>query len=80
MGMSVLILAAGQGKRMRSTLPKVLHRVGGKPLLEHVCAAARALHPGSIYVVYGHGGGQVREALAPLQVHWVEQDRQLGTG
>ncbi len=80
MGLSVVILAAGQGKRMRSSLPKVLHRLGGKPLLEHVCRAARALHPEQIYVVYGHGGGVVRDALAHLDVRWVEQDRQLGTG
>ncbi len=80
MGLSVVILAAGQGKRMRSALPKVLHCLGGKPLLEHACLAARELRPDEIHVVYGHGGGVVRDALARLEAQWVEQDRQLGTG
>ncbi|MGH8479188.1 MAG: bifunctional UDP-N-acetylglucosamine diphosphorylase/glucosamine-1-phosphate N-acetyltransferase GlmU [Gammaproteobacteria bacterium] len=78
--LNVVILAAGQGKRMRSALPKVLHRLGGKPLLEHACLAARDLQPEQIYVVYGHAGEQVRDALGYLGVRWVEQDRQLGTG
>ncbi|MGH8572025.1 MAG: NTP transferase domain-containing protein, partial [Gammaproteobacteria bacterium] len=58
MALSVVILAAGQGKRMRSALPKVLHRLGGKPLLEHAYRAARDLRPEQVYVVYGHGGEQ----------------------
>jgi bifunctional UDP-N-acetylglucosamine pyrophosphorylase/glucosamine-1-phosphate N-acetyltransferase len=78
--LSVVILAAGQGKRMRSALPKVLHRLGGKPLLEHAYRAARDLRPEQVYVVYGHGGEQVRDALGYLGVRWIEQDRQLGTG
>ncbi len=53
---SVVILAAGQGKRMRSALPKVLHRVGGTCLLEHVVRTVRAVEPASLHVVYGHGG------------------------
>ena len=80
MALSVVILAAGQGKRMRSALPKVLHRLGGKPLLEHAYRAARDLRPEQVYVVYGHGGEQVRDALGYLGIQWVEQDRQLGTG
>ena len=80
MALSVVILAAGQGKRMRSALPKVLHRLGGKPLLEHAYRAARDLRPEQVYVVYGHGGEQVRDALGYLGVQWIEQDRQLGTG
>jgi len=80
MRLSVVILAAGQGKRMRSALPKVLHCLGGKPLLEHAYRAARDLRPEQVYVVYGHGGEQVRDALPHLEVRWVEQDRQLGTG
>lgn len=80
MRLSVVILAAGQGKRMRSALPKVLHRLGGKPLLEHAYRAARDLRPEEVYVVYGHGGEEVREALPHLEVRWIEQDRQLGTG
>ena len=57
--MNVVILAAGQGKRMRSDLPKVLHRLGGRPLLAHVLDTARELGAGKICVVYGHGGACV---------------------
>ncbi|MCP5153468.1 MAG: bifunctional UDP-N-acetylglucosamine diphosphorylase/glucosamine-1-phosphate N-acetyltransferase GlmU [Ectothiorhodospiraceae bacterium] len=80
----VVILAAGQGKRMRSALPKVLHRIGGRPLLEHVISAARALGPERVHVVYGHGGDQVRDALGATEigrdVSWIEQAERLGTG
>lgn len=65
---------------MRSALPKVLHRIAGRPLLEHVITAARALKPERIYVVYGHGGAEVRAAFAGVPVEWVEQARRLGTG
>ncbi len=78
--LSVVILAAGQGTRMRSELPKVLHPVGGKPMLQHVIEAARGLAAENIYVVHGHGGEQVRAALASQPVQWVEQAEQLGTG
>ncbi len=64
MQLSVVILAAGQGKRMHSDLPKVLQPLAGQPLLQHVIRTARALHPANIYVVYGHGGAQVQAALA----------------
>jgi bifunctional UDP-N-acetylglucosamine pyrophosphorylase/glucosamine-1-phosphate N-acetyltransferase len=77
---NVVILAAGQGKRMRSDLPKVLHPLAGRPLLAHVLATARALAPERICVVYGHGGERVREALADDSVTWVRQAPQLGTG
>ena len=80
MSLSIIILAAGQGTRMRSALPKVLHPLGGMPLLQHVIRTAQSLAPGRINVVYGHGGEQVREALAHEPVDWVLQDRQLGTG
>jgi bifunctional UDP-N-acetylglucosamine pyrophosphorylase/glucosamine-1-phosphate N-acetyltransferase len=80
MPLHVVILAAGQGKRMRSALPKVLHRIAGRPLLAHVVDAARALKPERIYVVYGHGGERVRAAFAGAPLEWVEQARQLGTG
>ena len=80
MKLRIVILAAGQGTRMRSVVPKVLHLLGGKPLLAHVIDAARQLKPESIHVVYGHGGDQVREALAEAPVEWVEQAEQLGTG
>ncbi len=78
--LSVVILAAGQGKRMKSDLPKVLQPVAGRPLLKHVIDAARALQPAAIYVVYGHGGDRVREALKDEQVSWVLQAERLGTG
>src|SRR5882757_9299515 len=78
--LSVVILAAGQGKRMKSDLPKVLQPVAGRPLLKHVIDAARALQPAAMYVVYGHGGDRVREALKDEQVSWVLQAERLGTG
>ncbi len=77
----VIILAAGEGKRMKSTLPKVLQPIAGRPMLAHVIDAARALQPAGIHVVYGHGGAQVQAALAgQADLHWAEQARQLGTG
>ena len=78
--LSVVILAAGQGKRMKSDLPKVLQPVAGRPLLKHVIDAARALEPTATYVVYGHGGDQVREALKDEPVTWALQAERLGTG
>jgi len=65
---------------MRSTLPKVLHPLGGSPLLQHVIRAAQQLEPSSIHVVYGHGGERVREVLGHEAVNWVLQEQQLGTG
>jgi len=78
--LSIVILAAGQGKRMKSELPKVLQPVAGRPLLKHVIEAAQALEPTATYVVYGHGGDRVREALKDEQVVWVLQAERLGTG
>ena len=80
MPLSVVILAAGQGKRMHSDLPKVLQPLGGRTLLEHVVDTATTLNPASIHVVYGHGGEQVPGALKHLPVRWVLQAEQLGTG
>ncbi|NCF10571.1 MAG: UDP-N-acetylglucosamine diphosphorylase/glucosamine-1-phosphate N-acetyltransferase [Gammaproteobacteria bacterium] len=76
----IVILAAGQGTRMRSDLPKVLQPLAGRPLLAHVLGAARELEPVGLHVVYGHGGEQVPEALAADDVDWVLQAEQLGTG
>ena len=76
----VVILAAGQGKRMKSRLPKVLHRLAGRTLLEHVVAATHKLDPAAIHTVYGHGGQQVRDGHPDLGVQWVEQREQRGTG
>lgn len=78
--MNVVILAAGQGKRMHSDLPKVLHRLAARPLLDHVLAAARVLEPARICVVYGHGGEAVPAAIADPTLAWAKQDPQLGTG
>lgn len=77
----VVILAAGEGKRMKSSLPKVLQKVAGRPMLAHVIATARSLDPAGIHVVHGHGGDQVQAAFAGQpDLTWAEQARQLGTG
>lgn len=80
MMLNIIILAAGKGKRMHTHVPKILHQLGGKPLLQHVVNTAETLHPQKIYVVYGNGGSHVREQMATLPVAWVEQHEQLGTG
>jgi len=80
MNLGVVILAAGQGTRMKSRQPKVLHSLAGRPLLSHVIDTARALQPSTIIVVYGHGGEQVRETLDDEDLVWVTQQQQLGTG
>jgi bifunctional UDP-N-acetylglucosamine pyrophosphorylase/glucosamine-1-phosphate N-acetyltransferase len=79
---NVVVLAAGMGKRMHSHIPKVLHRIAGKPLLAHVLDAARALQPapGRLCVVYGHGGETVREAFDAADLSFARQEPQLGTG
>ena len=78
--MQVVVLAAGQGKRMRSVLPKVLQPLAGKPMLGHVLDTARKLGSEKICVVFGHGGSAVREALDAPDLAWAEQTPQLGTG
>lgn len=78
--LNIIILAAGKGTRMRSDLPKVLHAVGGKPILQHVVDAARQLNPQKIIVVYGFGGEQVQQQTPGDDLHWVLQADQLGTG
>jgi bifunctional UDP-N-acetylglucosamine pyrophosphorylase/glucosamine-1-phosphate N-acetyltransferase len=80
MKLAVVILAAGQGKRMKSDLPKVLQPLAGRPLLGHVVSRARQLRPSSIHVVYGHGGDQVRAAFEAENLQWHLQAEQLGTG
>lgn len=81
MSLSIIILAAGQGKRMNSKLPKVLHRLAGKTLLEHVVESAKPLNPSKPpIIIYGHQGEIVRAALPNLDAIWVEQKQQLGTG
>ena len=77
----VVVLAAGEGKRMKSALPKVLQKVAGVPMLGHVIATVRELTPEGIHVVYGHGGDQVRAAFADQpDLHWAEQTERKGTG
>lgn len=80
MSLSIIILAAGQGSRMYSDKPKVLHQIAGKSLLEHVYQTACMLEARGIQVVYGYGGDTVIEKLSYLDVDWVEQKEQLGTG
>ncbi|MGM0431030.1 MAG: bifunctional UDP-N-acetylglucosamine diphosphorylase/glucosamine-1-phosphate N-acetyltransferase GlmU [Pseudomonadota bacterium] len=80
MKLRVVILAAGKGTRMRSDLPKVLHKVANKPMVEHVIDTARSLKPDAINLIYGHGGNQLQQAIAGDDLTWVEQREQLGTG
>jgi len=80
MPLSVVILAAGQGKRMASDLPKVLQPLAGRPLLGHVIDAARTLNPVAIHVVHGHGAERVRAAFPEPDLKWVLQAEQQGTG
>ncbi len=80
MALNIIILAAGRGKRMSSMLPKVMHPLGGIPLLERVVNTAKSLQPKSIQVVHGNGGSMVHDAMAYLDVIWVKQSKQLGTG
>lgn len=78
--MNIVILAAGMGKRMQSSLPKVLHPLAGKPLLGHVIDTARALAPSRLCVIYGHGGDAVPQAFADRDLAFARQEPQLGTG
>ncbi|KJH75033.1 bifunctional UDP-N-acetylglucosamine diphosphorylase/glucosamine-1-phosphate N-acetyltransferase GlmU [Pseudomonas sp. ES3-33] len=80
MSLEIVILAAGQGTRMRSSLPKVLHPIAGNSMLGHVIHTARQLDPQRIHVVIGHGADAVRERLAADDLNFVLQDKQLGTG
>ena len=80
MALEIIVLAGGQGKRMHSALPKVLHPLAGRPLLAHVLDAARALAPRKIIVVNGYGADEVRAAFPDPTIEWVLQAEQLGTG
>ncbi|MAB40758.1 MAG: UDP-N-acetylglucosamine diphosphorylase/glucosamine-1-phosphate N-acetyltransferase [Pseudomonadales bacterium] len=80
MKLRVVILAAGKGTRMRSDLPKVLHQVAKKPMVQHVIDCARALNPAAIDLIYGHGGDQLKSQIVGDDLNWVEQAEQLGTG
>ena len=78
--LNIVILAAGKGTRMQSAMPKVLHRLAGKTLLQHVIDTAKQLSPQKVVVVYGYGGDAVPEAFTHETITWVEQKEQLGTG
>lgn len=80
MSTTVIILAAGKGTRMRSSLPKVLQPLAGRPLLGHVIETAKKLNADKIITIYGHGGDRVQTAFAQQDIKWVEQAEQLGTG
>src|SRR5712692_3189799 len=78
--LGVILLAAGLGKRMQSSLPKVLHGLGGKPLFSYPVKIARSLNPKKIAIVVGHGAELVRQACGEDGIDWVRQEKQLGTG
>lgn len=80
MPVDIVILAAGQGTRMKSDLPKVLQPLAGRPMLEHVLERSADLDAEAVHVVYGYGGHQVPQALADWPVEWILQEQQLGTG
>jgi len=80
MKLQVIILAGGQGTRMRSNRPKVLHELAGMPILERIINTATSLEPDKTFVVVGHHASQVKQALSHCAPIWVEQTEQLGTG
>lgn len=80
MNLEVIILAAGQGKRMKSRLPKVLHQLAGRPLLEHLLDRVQEISASNVHIVVGHGGDQIRKTFSEKAVNWVTQAQQLGTG
>jgi len=80
MSLSVIILAAGQGTRMYSSKPKVLHEIGGKPMLAHVIELAQKLEPVETCVVVGHQAESVKTQMSDYAVQWILQAEQLGTG
>lgn len=80
MGLKIIILAAGQSRRMRTQFPKVLHQLGGVPILERIHQTASALSPEEIFIVCGHEGARVQQELSYLKATWVEQAERLGTG
>jgi len=80
MGLEVIILAAGQGTRMQSDLPKVLHAVAGKPMMAHVLETAKKLAPEKVHVVIGHAGEQIKNHFSDHAINWCVQEEQLGTG
>ncbi|RLA25850.1 MAG: UDP-N-acetylglucosamine diphosphorylase/glucosamine-1-phosphate N-acetyltransferase [Gammaproteobacteria bacterium] len=80
MTVKTIILAAGQGTRMRSLQPKVLHKIANRSLLQHVYDTSKLIAENEIIIIYGHGGELVKETLSTLEAKWIEQQQQLGTG
>ncbi|WP_395338536.1 bifunctional UDP-N-acetylglucosamine diphosphorylase/glucosamine-1-phosphate N-acetyltransferase GlmU [Ningiella sp. W23] len=80
MALSVIILAAGKGTRMKSDLPKVLHPIANKPIVEHIINTVQSIDSDTINLVYGHGGDMLKEALRDYSLNWCLQEEQLGTG
>ena len=78
--LTAVILAAGKGTRMKSNLPKVLHKIGHKPMVKHVIDASIQAGADDLQLIYGHGGEQLKTELSQEQANWVEQTEQLGTG
>ena len=79
MSLNIIILAAGNGKRMRSALPKVMHKVGGKPMLEHVLISAKKLNPKSINVVINSNIENIKNSFKDYNINWYKQLEQKGT-
>ena len=80
MAFSVVVLAAGKGTRMKSSLPKVLHKVGGVPMVQRIINTVRSLGADIIHLVYGHGGDQLKATVVEENLNWCLQAEQLGTG
>lgn len=80
MALSVVILAAGKGTRMCSALPKVLHKIADKPMVQHVIDRVKGVGAENIHLIYGHGGTQIQAVISEPQLNWIEQTEQLGTG
>lgn len=80
MSLSVVILAAGKGTRMCSELPKVLHKIADKPMVQHVIDTVKSIGSDSIHLIYGHGGQLLQEKISDGSLNWIKQAEQLGTG
>jgi len=80
MSLSVVILAAGKGTRMCSLLPKVLHKIADKPMVQHVIDTVKGIGADNIHLIYGHGGDIMKQNIQDARLNWIEQIEQLGTG
>ena len=80
MAFSVVVLAAGKGTRMKSSLPKVLHPVGGVPMVQRIINTVESLDATAVHLVYGHGAEQLKANVEGRQINWCIQQEQLGTG